>query len=98
MKIENTNTTTPEQVIDIVARELRLRPEAIDRASDFQEDLGTDSLDKLELLVQLERAFRLRIPHDTDKFTTVQDLIDIVLQAPKDMHPSAIRRELRDKN
>lgn len=97
-QFESVNTTTPQQVIALVAQELRLRPEAIELASDFVEDLGTDSLDKLELLVQLERAFRLRIPHDTDKFETVQDLIDIVLQAPKDMRPSALRRELKDKN
>jgi acyl carrier protein len=93
MKIETRNTTTAEQVIQLIAQELRLRPETVLTTSDFDQDLGTDSYDKLNLVMAIEDTFRLRMPRDMGNYTTVQELIDITLQAAKNMHPSAIRRE-----
>lgn len=95
MPFESINTTTAEQVIQVIAQDLRLRPETVQATDDFVRDLGTDSLDKLGLIIALEDAFRLRINRDTENFDTVQDLIDITLAAPKNMHPSALRKELR---
>ena len=43
----------------------------------------------------IEEQFRLRMPRDMKNYLTVQELIDITLQAPKNMHPSALRREAR---
>ena len=95
MKIETHNTTTAEQVILLIAQELRLRPETVLTTSDFDQDLGTDSYDKLNLVMAIEEQFRLRMPRDMKNYLTVQELIDITLQAPKNMHPSALRREAR---
>jgi acyl carrier protein len=95
--IEKTNNTTPEQIINLIVRELRLRPEEVLLTSNFDKDLGTDSLDKLDLVLAIEDEFRLRVSHDIKKYDTVQDLIDITLQSPKDMRPSSIRKELKKK-
>jgi acyl carrier protein len=95
MKIETRNTTTPEQVLELIAQELRLRPETILLTSDFDRDLGTDSMDKLSLVMAIEDTFRLRMPRDMGNYHTVQELVTITLAAPKTMHPSAIRREAR---
>jgi acyl carrier protein len=93
MKIETQNTTTPEQVLELIAHELRLRPDAVTLTSNFDQDLGTDSLDKLSLVMAIEDTFRLRMPRDMGNYHTVQELVTITLSAPKTMHPSAIRRE-----
>jgi len=95
MKIETQNTTTPDQVLELIAQELRLRPETVKLDSNFDQDLGTDSLDKLNLVMEIEEQFRLRMPRDMKNYSTVQELINITLQAPKNMHPSAFRREAR---
>ena len=45
----------------------------------FQEDLGADSLDVVELVMQFEEAFDLEIPdEDAEKIKTVKDAIDYI--------------------
>jgi len=95
MKIETQITTTPDQVLTLIAQELRMRLETVTLTSDFDRDLGTDSLDKLHLVMEIEEQFRLRMPRDMGNYSTVQDLVDMTIKAPKNMHPSAIRREAR---
>jgi acyl carrier protein len=95
MKIETQNTTTSEQVLTLIVQELRLRPDAVTMTSNFDRDLGTDSLDKLNLVMEIEEQFRLRMPRDMGNYHTVQELVTITLAAPKTMHPSAVRREAR---
>ena len=47
--------------------------------SSFQDDLGADSLDTVELVMALEEAFGTEIPdEDAEKITTVQAAIDYV--------------------
>ena len=45
----------------------------------FVDDLGADSLDRVELVMALEEAFDLEIPdEDAEKISTVQGAIDYV--------------------
>ena len=45
----------------------------------FQEDLGADSLDVVELVMQFEEAFDLEIPdEDAEKIKTVKDAVDYI--------------------
>ncbi|MCI3999977.1 acyl carrier protein, partial [Klebsiella pneumoniae] len=47
--------------------------------SSFQDDLGADSLDTVELVMALEEAFGCEIPdEDAEKITTVQLAIDYI--------------------
>ena len=52
--------------------------------SSFQDDLGADSLDTVELVMALEEAFGCEIPdEDAEKITTVQLAIDYIKRPPR---------------
>ena len=45
------------------------------------EELGADSLDTVELIMEIEEEFEIDIPdEDAEKITTVQDAIDYVIE------------------
>ena len=63
-----------EKVKQIIVEQLQVTPGA-----SFQEDLGADSLDVVELVMQFEEAFDLEIPdEDAEKIKTVKDAIDYI--------------------
>jgi acyl carrier protein len=63
-----------EKVKQIIVEQLQVAPNA-----SFQEDLGADSLDVVELVMQFEEAFDLEIPdEDAEKIKTVKDAIDYI--------------------
>jgi acyl carrier protein len=48
-------------------------------AASFVDDLGADSLDRVELIMALEEAFDLEIPDEqAEKIKTVQDAVDYI--------------------
>jgi acyl carrier protein len=48
-------------------------------SASFQDDLGADSLDIVELVMAFEEAFDIEIPdEDAEKIKTVKDAIDYV--------------------
>ncbi|SOD91933.1 acyl carrier protein [Spirosoma fluviale] len=64
-----------KQVIDIL-KEFGIPESAITDQTHFSRDLGMDSLDSVDLIMQLEREFGIRIPdEDYHKLTTVQDVL-----------------------
>lgn len=68
-----------EQVKEIVATQLDKDLAEIKNKSSFQDDLGADSLDVVELVMALEEAFDITIPdEDAEKITTVQLAIDYI--------------------
>ena len=52
-----------ERVIDIVAEQLGVEKEKIKSESNFVNDLGADSLDTVELVMELEEEFDLSLIH-----------------------------------
>lgn len=86
-------TTTPttaalaEEVTRVICEHFEVNPAQVTRATRFQEDLGADSLDVVELVMKLEEVFDLTIPDDdSQKIRTVGDAIDYVVgqrAAPK---------------
>ena len=45
----------------------------------FTNDLGADSLDTVELIMELEKEFGISIPDDqAEKISTVQDAVDYI--------------------
>jgi acyl carrier protein len=67
------------KVIEIVSKQLGVAKEKITRQSSFVNDLGADSLDTVELVMEIEDAFDLSIPDDSaEKIQTVGDAIKYV--------------------
>jgi acyl carrier protein len=54
-------------------------PDIISKESDFVMDLGFDSLDRVEFVMELENEFGLDITdEEADKLKTVQDALNFV--------------------
>lgn len=70
-----------ERVAEIVADQLGVEKEKITRESHFVNDLGADSLDQVELVMELEEEFDLEIPDDeAEKIQTVGQAIGFIEQ------------------
>ena len=68
-----------QQVKKIVAEQLGVNEADVKTESSFQDDLGADSLDTVELVMALQESFGCEIPaEDAEKITTVQQAIDFV--------------------
>jgi len=69
-------SSVEEKVIDIVAGQLGVDKEKIKPESNFVNDLGADSLDTVELVMELEEEFDISIPdEDAEKIQTVGEAI-----------------------
>lgn len=68
-----------ERVVDIVAEQLGVDKDKITRETHFVNDLGADSLDTVELVMELEEEFDISIPQDAaDKIQRVGEAIDYI--------------------
>jgi acyl carrier protein len=68
-----------ERVIEIVCENLGVNKEQVTRSTSFQEDMGADSLDIVELVMELEEEFEITIPDDqAEKIKTVGEAIDYI--------------------
>jgi acyl carrier protein len=68
-----------ERVIDIVAEQLGVSKDQITRETSFVNDLGADSLDTVELVMELEEEFDINIPDDAaEKIQTVGQAIEYI--------------------
>ena len=68
-----------EKVKQIIVEQLQVDEAEVTPTASFQEDLGADSLDVVELVMQFEEAFDLEIPDEEDeKIKTVQDAVDYI--------------------
>jgi acyl carrier protein len=73
-----------ERVIDIVAEQLGVDKEKVTRETSFVNDLGADSLDTVELVMELEEEFDIQIPDDAaEKIQTVGQAIEFIEKAQK---------------
>ncbi len=71
-----------ERVIDIVAEQLGVEKDKITRDTHFVNDLGADSLDTVELVMELEEEFDISIPEDSaEKIQRVGEAVDYIEKA-----------------
>ncbi len=71
--------TTEERVVDLVCENLGVNKETVTRESAFIEDLNADSLDIVELVMELEEEFDITIPdEEAEKIKTVGEAIDYI--------------------
>ncbi len=65
-----------KKVREIIADRLKLDVDQVQPNSKFIEDLGADSLDIVEMIMQMEEDFGITIPdEDAEKIKTVGDAI-----------------------
>ena len=71
-----TAETLSEQVIEIISTQMNIPKEKISLDSQFVADLGFDSLDKVEFVMQAEEKFDISVPDEVgDTINTVQDAV-----------------------
>ena len=71
--------STFERVQDIVAEQLGVDKEKIKPETSFVNDLGADSLDTVELVMELEEEFDINIPDDAAaKIQTVGQAVEYI--------------------
>ncbi|MCK4578758.1 MAG: acyl carrier protein [Candidatus Marinimicrobia bacterium] len=72
-------SNTSAKISDLIADKLGVDPAKITEEAKFVEDLGADSLDTVELIMQLEDEFSLEIPdEDAEKLLTVGAVIEYI--------------------
>jgi len=73
-----------EKVKQIIVDQLGVEPADVTPASSFVDDLGADSLDRVELVMALEETFDIEIPdEDAERIATVQDAVDYIQKNAK---------------
>ena len=74
-----TDETIEQRVKAIIVEKLGVDDADITNEASFTNDLGADSLDTVELIMEFEKEFDMTIPdEDAEKIATVGDAIDYV--------------------
>jgi len=69
-----------ERVKEIVSEQMNVAKDQVSRDAAFTTDLGADSLDQVELVMELEEEFGITIPDEAaEKITTVGQAIDYIV-------------------
>jgi acyl carrier protein len=70
-----------ERVKEIVSEQMNVSKDQVTREASFTTDLGADSLDQVELVMELEEEFSITIPDEAaEKITTVGQAIDYIVE------------------
>lgn len=68
---------TADKVKEIIVSKLGVDASQVTPEASFANDLGADSLDTVELVMEFEKAFNIQIPdEDAEKIQTVGDVIN----------------------
>ena len=77
--------TNEDRLKKIICELLSVEEDQITAGTKIQEDLGADSLDVVELVMDVENEFDLEIPDEcAEKFFTFKDVLEYIdAKAPK---------------
>lgn len=68
-----------EKVKSIIVEKLGVDGSAVVPGASFANDLGADSLDTVELIMEFEKEFGIQIPdEDSEKIATVGDAVSYI--------------------
>ena len=68
-----------EKVIQLVMEQLEVTREQCKLEASFIDDLGADSLDLVELIMEMEEKFGVEIAdEELEKIRTIQDVVDFI--------------------
>lgn len=77
-----TEAEIEDKVIGIVSEQMGVDRAQITRETSFVNDLNADSLDTVELVMELEDEFETSIPdEDAEKIQTVGEAVEFILKA-----------------
>jgi acyl carrier protein len=78
-KESRSDDSVEAKVVGIIAELNKIRPARIQRQSRFVKDLGLDSLDIVELVMEAEEKFNISIADsDAEKLETVGQLVEYI--------------------
>ncbi|MCQ2329266.1 MAG: acyl carrier protein [Paludibacteraceae bacterium] len=73
-----------EQIKKMIAEKLDVELSQVTDNASFTNDLSADSLDTVELLMDFEKTFDVKIPEEeAEKIATVGDVINFIKNAKK---------------
>ena len=73
-----------ERVVEIVSEQMGVAKDQISRETEFIKDLGADSLDTVELVMEFEEEFDIQIPdEEAEKIQTVGQAIEYITEHSK---------------
>lgn len=82
-----------ERFDDIIIEKLGVEKEEITPGAKFTDDLGADSLDMVELVMEFEKAFDIIIPDDDgDQIKTVADAEKYILNILNERNENAVNK------
>jgi acyl carrier protein len=76
------------KIKEIIAKQLEIPKEEVDKRivldADIINDLGADSMDFVEIVMQIEETFEISMPDATlEKIRTVRDLLTFVMETSR---------------
>ena len=75
------NPSVDERVTRIVCNQMGTTPDKISKDTSFVNDLGADSLDTVELVMEFEDEFEISIPdEDAEKIQTVGNAVSYITE------------------
>lgn len=73
------SASTKDKVIDIIVQKMGVERDTVTLETKYADDLGTDSLDRAELVMEIEDEFDINIPDDAEgKIKNVSDTIKFI--------------------
>ena len=73
-----------EQIVPLIAEKLGVNPSEVTMEASFTNDLGADSLDTVELMLDFEKKFGIAIPDDQqENIVTVGDVVKLIEEQQK---------------
>ena len=77
-----------ERVTRIIVEQLGVKPEEVIQEAHFENDLGADSLDAVELVMALEEEFKIEISdEDAERMKKVRDVLDYLKKRDHEIGP-----------
>ena len=74
--------STFDKIKEVIIDKLGVEESAIVKEAHFVDDLGADSLDTVELIMEFEEEFGIEIPdEDAEKITTVATALEYIEKA-----------------
>ena len=71
--------TVDNEVLQIISKQLKTKPEKLLLNHNLSVDLGADSLDAIEIIVSLEEQFDVEISdNEAENIKTISDVISLI--------------------